>query len=94
MRYRLSRAAASDLRALYAEGIERFGPPHADRYLDRLENSLDLLALNPGMARERAELSPPARIHPVGSHIIVYVAQVDGILVVRIRHAREDWAAS
>jgi toxin ParE1/3/4 len=93
MGYRLSRRAAGDLRRLYAEGIERFGLAQADRYLDRIERALDLLAANPQMARERAELSPPARVHPVGSHVVLYVVRNDGdILVVRVRHSREDWA--
>ncbi|WP_341871205.1 type II toxin-antitoxin system RelE/ParE family toxin [Stappia indica] len=45
------------------------------------------------MARERGEISPPVRIHPFKAHLVVYVMEEDGgILVVRIRHGHEDWS--
>jgi toxin ParE1/3/4 len=50
------------------------------------------LADNPEMAPERPELSPPARVHPCGSHVIIYIVGLnDDVLVVRVRHGREDW---
>jgi toxin ParE1/3/4 len=56
---------------------------------------LTLLADSPNLARERTELSPPARIHPAGSHVVVYTIENDGsILIARVRHGREDWAGS
>lgn len=44
------------------------------------------------MARVRGEFEPPVRIHPWKAHVIVYVIEGDDILVVRVRHGREDWA--
>jgi toxin ParE1/3/4 len=33
------------------------------------------------------------RVHPCGSHIIIYtVNKAGGVLIVRVRHGREDWA--
>lgn len=69
-----------------------FGLAQAERYHARLQRTFELLADNPEMARERPELSPPARIHPCGSHIVIYVVHDDGVLIVRVRHGREDWA--
>jgi toxin ParE1/3/4 len=90
--YRLTRKAAADLRRIFTEGMTLFGSAQAERYHARLRRTFDLLAANPEMARERTELSPPARVHPCGSHIIVYVVAEDGaVLVVRVRHGREDW---
>lgn len=92
MGYRLSRKAAADLRAIYAEGIRLFGLQQADRHMDRLEQAFELVGGNPHMARERFELSPPARVHPVKSHVVLYVVRDDGdVLIVRVRHSREDW---
>jgi toxin ParE1/3/4 len=71
MTYKLTQKASADIRHLYSEGIRLFGPAQADRYCDRIEQALQLLASSPHLARERKELSPPARIHPVGSHVIV-----------------------
>lgn len=69
-----------------------FGLAQAERYHARLQRAFDLLAANPTMARERSELSPPVRIHPCGSHIILYIVVADSdVLIVRVRHGREDW---
>lgn len=43
------------------------------------------------MAPERMELDPPVRLHPYRAHLVVYVAEADGVLIVRILHGRQDW---
>lgn len=44
------------------------------------------------MARERAELSPPVRIHPFKAHLVVYLSESEtDILIIRVRHGHEDW---
>ena len=91
MSYRLSRAADADLVRVYAESYVRFGPNQADAYNDRLFAAFDLIAANPAIARERTEYAPPVRIHPVGTHVVVYVETDEGVLIVRVRHGREDW---
>ena len=91
MSYRLSRAADVDLVRIYAEGFVQFGPNQADAYNDRLFAAFDLIASNPAIARERTEYEPPVRIHPVGAHVVIYVETDDGVLIVRVRHGREDW---
>lgn len=95
MRYRLTRKAAEDILHIYQHGIEMFGADQAARYHNRLKQTLETLARNPEIARAREELSPPARVHPCGSHIIVYIAEEGGgILVLRVRHGREDWISN
>ena len=43
-------------------------------------------------AHERSEIEPPVRIHPVGSHLVVYQVDAHGdVFVIRVRHAHEDW---
>ncbi len=38
-------------------------------------------------------MSPPVRIQPCGRHLVVYVAEDGGdVLIIRIRHGHEDWA--
>ncbi len=93
MAYRLTRKAADDLRRIYVEGFHLFGADQAARYHDQLGQALDLIAAHPLMARERREITPPIRIHRCGSHIVIYLAEADGgVLVLRVRHGREDWA--
>lgn len=93
MGYRLTRRAAADIRHIYSEGLRLFGAAQAARYHARLTRTFEMLADNPELARERAELSPPVRIHPCGAHIVVYRIEEDGgVLIIRVRHGREDWA--
>ncbi|WP_328186520.1 type II toxin-antitoxin system RelE/ParE family toxin [Marinobacter sp. OP 3.4] len=93
MDYVLSRKAEEDVVSIFLEGTVEFGVDQADRYHKKLEESFRFLASNPLAAPERTELSPPVRVHPVGVHIIVYrlEPQSDRVLIIRIRHGKEDW---
>ena len=91
MGYRLTLAAARDLREITLESARQFGPNQARRYVDQLKWSFDLLAATPGIARKRSELSPPVRVHPCGAHVVVFETEADGILILRVRHGHEDW---
>lgn len=92
MVYRLTSEAAEDLIHIYIEGVRIFGVAQAEKYQDELEERFELLAFNPRMARERQELTPPVRINPFASHVIVYQTKNDDdVLIIRIRHGHEDW---
>lgn len=91
-RYRLSQRAASDLREISRTGALTFGIAQAGRYHLGLKGVFEFLAANPRAARERREVEPPVRVHPFGAHVIIYTVDEVGVLVLRIRHGREDWA--
>ena len=91
MAYRVSDDAGDDIVQIYAIGVREFGPRLADLYHDGLFDLFDLLAASPGIARERREIDPPVRVHPYGSHIVIYRAEGADILIIRVRHGREDW---
>ena len=94
-RLTVSEDADRDLDDLYHQGVVTFGLAQADRYIDGLLDTLDLIAAFPGVARLRNELMPPIRAFPHRSHIIFYDIDESGdVLIVRIRHAHEDWAAA
>ena len=93
MGYRLSRKAGEDIVHAYLEGARQFGPHQAEAYHAGLEQMFAILAAHPRLARERDEITPPVRIHPYQSHIIIYVIEGDGILILRVRHGHEDWDA-
>lgn len=92
MSYRLTRKAEQDVIDIYLHGAREFGPDQADAYHGKLEETFSLLAERPQIAPERAEIDPPVRVFRCGSHIVVYtVGPNGGVLIVRIRHGREDW---
>jgi len=92
MAYRRSEKADEDIITIYVDGVRDFGIAQAEKYHAELEQLFDLIAVTPKLARERHELEPPVRIHPHKSHIIIYVIEGNNdVLVLRVRHGREDW---
>src|SRR3546814_6420909 len=80
---------------LFRSGLERFGPAQADGYHDGLEATFNFLGEYPRAAREREEIRSPVRIYPYKAHLIVYeLGPNDKVLILRVRHAREDWLRS
>ncbi|MCV6591747.1 MAG: type II toxin-antitoxin system RelE/ParE family toxin [Silicimonas sp.] len=88
-----SRAAEADLLEIFLRGLEEYGPVQADRYRAQLEAAFQALSGTPELARLRQEITPPVRVHPVQSHVIVYAIKDDGrsVFVLRVRHHRENW---
>lgn len=91
MPYRTTAQADQDIIDIYLWGCREFGQPQAERYHAGLAAALDLIADNPRIARERHEFTPAVRLHPYQSHMIVYLLDDIGVLVVRVLHGRQDW---
>jgi toxin ParE1/3/4 len=94
MIFRTSPQADEDIANAYVARAIRFGVAQADRYQDGLFTTFQMLADNPLMARERRELTPPVRLHPFQAHMIVYVEDGPGVLIVRVLHGRQDWESA
>lgn len=86
-------SAEADLSAIWLQGASAWGVEQAERYADGLFALFDLLAEFPEMARERAEFTPPARIHPSGSHLVIYRLEEQGVEIIRILHAHQNLLA-
>lgn len=91
--YRLSKAAQKDLADIYLFTRENFGKAQAESYVTSLRASLALIAEQPLIGPERAELTPPIRMHPHGQHIILYVSDRGRPFIVRIVSGRQHWQA-
>ena len=92
MSFYLTNAAEEDITNIISTGASLFGISQAKAYHASLERVFNLIADNPKLAREREELTPVVRIHPFGSHLIVYkIEDNEDVLIIRVRHAREDW---
>jgi toxin ParE1/3/4 len=91
MAYRTTLRADGDIIGIYVDGARTFGTAQADRYFAGLIDCFDLLARHPLLARERTELDPPVRVHFHKSHVIAYLEEPGGILIVRVLRGRQDW---
>ncbi len=62
----------------------------ADEFLDRIEEKLQRLALNPGLGRKRDELLPGLQSFPIGNYVVFYREIQDGIDVIRVLRGSRD----
>ena len=90
MRIRYSTEAHNDLVDIIAYGIEKFGPAQSSNYAAQIRNAIELIGLNPEMARLRTELERPVRIHMVGIHMVVFDIEEGMIVIVRILFAGQN----
>lgn len=88
--YRVSRAAQTDIVEIGRYTQREWGIPQRRKYLDGMDQHMQMLANHPLLGTEHTEFDPPVRIHPYDRHLIVYVQEQDGILIVRILHASMD----
>ena len=84
-------AAEADLAEIWNYTVEAWSEDQAEVYLTGLGQTFDRLAQFPEMARLRVEFTPPVRILPYQSHLIVYLAEGDLIDVIRVLHSRANW---
>jgi len=83
-------AAEADLSEVWRYGAATSGVEQADRSADGLFAVFGLLSEFPEMAQERREFTPPVRIHPSGSHLIIYRREGQGIEIIRILQAHHN----
>jgi len=88
--FRVSRKAQADIRdiGLYTE--RQWGRAQRRKYLSGMEAGFERLAQNPALASERPEFTPPVRIHRYEKHLIVYTADNNGVLIMRVLHGNMD----
>tara|TARA_R110002020_G_scaffold96186_11_gene230558 strand:- start:1988 stop:2278 length:291 start_codon:yes stop_codon:yes gene_type:complete len=92
MAFRFTAKAQADVIAIAETGLRLFGESQALEYHRQMFEIFELIAANPRMARERHEISPPVRVHPFKSHVIIYLLNEMGdVLIVRVRHSHENW---
>lgn len=82
----LARRAESDLKSIGSYTLKIWGKTQATRYIEDLHECCQLLAGNPLLGRPCDPLGLGLRRHEIGKHVIFYLPQPDGILVVRILH--------
>ena len=89
-RLRFTHSAETDLLELWLTIAEE-NLVAADESLDTIQATVSLLVTQPEMGRVRAELAAGLRSFPTRTpYIIFYVAETDGLLIVRVLHHARD----
>jgi toxin ParE1/3/4 len=89
--YQLSPLAVSDIRDISAATIEAWGKTQARFYLEKLHNTLLMLARNPDIGMLRDEIFNGAKSFVSGKNIIFYRSGPRGIEVARVLHQCMDF---
>lgn len=87
--YSVSLQARRDLRDI-EEFISDYNPVAADQLLARIDDQFQLLADNPFMGRDRAELGDNLRSLRVENYVIIYRPADSGVEVVRVINGARD----
>ena len=88
--YSLSSKAAIDIAGIYEYTIITFGLVQARKYLSGLHDCFQMLADNPLYGRNATDLAPNLRRLEYRSHVVFYVPQEKGVLIVRVLHQSMD----
>lgn len=81
--------AASDILDIW-DYIADDSIEQADRWVDRLDEKLELIATQPLIGRARDELEEGLRSFPFGRYVIFYALVEGGVDVVRVLHGARD----
>jgi len=85
--YGLTKRAEADLFDIFLFGYEQFGSARAEAYAAELEYVFQLLADNPRMGSEAKVVARDVRRHEHGSHVVLYEASPDGVVILAVVHA-------
>jgi toxin ParE1/3/4 len=83
--------ARADLRDIWLYTVERWSKRQAESYVRGLYAMFGFLADQPEVARERLDVSPPVRLHPYKSHLVIFRASDLTLDVLRVVHGRSNW---
>jgi toxin ParE1/3/4 len=65
----------------------------ADRFIDRLTRTFQLLGENPHVGRRRDELRSGYRSFPIREYLIIYQVAQPGVRILDVVHGRRDLAS-
>jgi len=78
--------AEEDIDGIAAFTAKTWGQRQTDEYLAKLEDSFKLLAQNPSIGRLCESIRPGLLRFEVGKHVVFYIREPEGILIVRVLH--------
>lgn len=84
--------AEADLADIWDYTVARWSVARAESYLTGLNDTLTLLCAHPEIARQH-DFTPPVRLFPYRSHLLVFAADEASVEVIRVLHLRSNWRA-
>ena len=90
-RLRLRPRAEADLAEIWDHTVAQWSLAQAERYLDGLHDTLNLLCTHPEIARLHHDHTPPARFYPYRAHLVIFTADQTFVEVIRVVHQRSNW---
>ncbi len=91
MAYKLSPAAQSDVADIWDYTAEKWGLDQAEASVRQIKRAVQAVAADHGLGRSCDEIRPGYWKYMVGSHVLFYRIDRDGIDVVRILHAHMNF---
>jgi len=88
--FRLTADAKTSLMQIARYTQKTWGRKQRVTYLRMIDDCFCSLAANPMQGRSRPDLHHALRSHPVGKHIVFYIARQDHIVIVNVLHERMD----
>ena len=88
----LSRKARQDFIDILRYTGELWGEAQLDVYRDKIDDALRAIGRNPENGQRRDDLPQTHRAYLVGSHVVVYRIEDQGVGIVRILHQRMSLA--
>lgn len=85
-----TKLARADLRDIWLY-IAQDSIEAADRFLDRLDRAIRLIAANPALGERQDRIKQGLRRFVVGRYLIFYEPIPGGIRVVRVLHGARRW---
>jgi toxin ParE1/3/4 len=89
--YRLTKRAERDIDQLYEYGLSNFGLEQAQSYFLGLHERFQILTDSPRLGREADELVLGLRRVEYSVHVIFYIPEDLGVLIVRVLRAEMDF---
>lgn len=90
MQIQVTELANEDLIDIWLYGYETWGERLADDYLFELDINIQTLLHNPQRYPENTNITPPFRLMPFRSHLIIYEIKNTTILILRVLQKSMD----
>lgn len=90
LKVKYSALARKDVQSIKTWTFRNFGPAKAKHYVRQIQQSMDLVVENPGLARSADHLEPGLQRIESGSHVIYFRFTETSINIMRVLHGRQD----